>query len=220
MNDIIHFAPVVFKNWRDLLLIHKFALEEVETKVNILNQEFLYTKDYNPIEHIKTRIKTQESIRKKLMRKGLDPTINNAINFLKDIAGIRIICSFKDDIFTIAEMIRNQDDIEVVKISDYVTNPKPNGYQSYHMVVSVPVFLSSVTQHLNVEIQIRTSAMDFWASLEHKINYKYNNKAPHELLVRLKECPQISSELDEKMSGIKESIDAIKKIDINDVMLN
>ena len=220
MNDIIHFTPVVFKNWRDLLLIHKFALEEVETKVNILNQEFLYTKDYNPIEHIKTRIKTQESIRKKLRRKGYEPDLKNALIKIHDIAGIRIICSFKDDIFTIAEMLKNQDDIEVVKISDYVTNPKQNGYQSYHIVVSVPVFLSSVTQHLNVEIQIRTSAMDFWASLEHKINYKYNNKAPQELLVRLRECAKISSELDEKMSGIKESVDAIKKIDINDVMLS
>ena len=219
MNDIIHFTPVVFRDWRDLLLLHKFALEEVQTKVNILNEEFLYIKDYNPIEHIKTRIKTQESIKRKLRRKGLDQSLKNASARIYDIAGLRIICSFKDDIFTIAEMIEKQDDIEIVKVSDYVTNPKPNGYQSYHMVISVPVFLSSMTERLNVEIQIRTSAMDFWASLEHKINYKFNNKAPKELLESLSECATIASDLDDKMADIKESINALKQGSLENVML-
>ena len=220
MNDIIQFTSVAYRDWRDLLLIHKFALEEVETKVNILNEEFHYIKDYNPIEHIKTRIKTQEAIRKKLKHKGFKPSLKNAVKYIYDIAGLRIICSFKDDIFTVAEMLQKQDDIKVVKISDYVTNPKANGYQSYHMVVSVPVFLSAMTERMNVEIQIRTSAMDFWASLEHKINYRYNNKAPSELLARLKECAEISSELDEKMAGIKESITALKSIDIDNIILS
>ena len=220
MNDIIQFTPVAYKDWRDLLLIHKFALEEVETKVNILNEEFHYIKDYNPIEHIKTRVKTQEAIRNKLKKKGSKPSLKNAAKYIHDIAGVRIICSFRDDIFTIAEMLRKQDDIEVVKISDYVTYPKPNGYQSYHMVVSVPVFLSAMTERINVEIQIRTSAMDFWASLEHKINYRYNNNTPGELLERLKECAEISSELDEKMSCIKESLTALKRIDIDNMILN
>ena len=220
MNDIIQFTPVAYRDWRDLLLIHKFALEEVETKVNILNEEFHYIKDYNPIEHVKTRIKSQEAIRKKLKRKGYKPSLKNAIKHIHDIAGLRIICSFKDDIFTIVEMLRKQDDMDVVRISDYVTQPKPNGYQSYHMVVSVPVFLSAMTERINVEIQIRTSAMDFWASLEHKINYRYNNKAPAELLARLKECAEISSELDAKMAGIKESISAMKSIDIDNIVLS
>jgi putative GTP pyrophosphokinase len=220
MNDIIHLTPVVFKDWRDLLLIHKFALEEVETKVNILNEECLYIKDYNPIEHIKTRIKTQESIRKKLRRKGYEPSLKNAVKHIHDIAGIRIICSFKDDIFTMADMLLKQDDIEIINVSDYVTYPKPNGYQSYHLVISVPVFLSAMTERVNVEIQIRTSAMDFWASLEHKINYRYNNKAPKELLFRLKECAEIASDLDSKMSGIKESISAVKSVDIEGMMLS
>ena len=220
MNDIIQFTPVVFKDWRDLLLIHKFALEEIETKVNILNEEFLYIEDYNPIEHIKTRVKTHESIKKKLKRKGLEPTLKNAIKHIYDIAGIRVICSFRDDIFTIAEALQKQDDIEIIKISDYVTNPKENGYQSYHMIVSVPVFLSAMTERINVEIQIRTSAMDFWASLEHKINYRFNNKAPQNLLDRLKECAQISSDLDNKMAGIKESINAIKSEVHEDILLS
>ncbi len=220
MNEIIQFTPVVIKDWQELLLLHKFALEEIETKVNILNEEFLYIKDYNPIEHIKTRIKTQESIRKKLKRKNLEPTLKNAAGNIFDIAGLRIICSFKDDIFKIAELLQNQDDLEVIKISDYVTNPKPNGYQSYHLIVAVPVFLSAITERLNVEIQIRTSAMDFWASLEHKINYRYNNKAPKELLDQLKECAEISTALDSKMADIKESMNAIKSLDIDNVILS
>ncbi len=220
MNDIIQFTPAVFKDWRDMLLIHKFALEEIETKVNILNEEFHYIKDYNPIEHIKTRVKDRDSIRRKLKRKGFEPSIKNAAKYIYDIAGLRIICSFKDDIFTVAKMIEKQDDVEVIKVSDYVTNPKENGYQSYHMIVSIPVFLSTITERINVEIQIRTSAMDFWASLEHKINYRYNNKAPRELLVRLKECAQISSELDEKMAGIKESINAIKGSELDGILMS
>lgn len=210
MNDILELAPVETKEWRDLLLLHKFALEEIGTKVNILNEEFLYISDYNPIEHIKTRIKKPLSIRKKLIRRGYSTTVKNALEQITDIAGVRIICSFKKDIFTVAEMISKQDDIEIVRICDYVTNPKPNGYQSYHMIIKVPVFLSSRTEKVSVEIQIRTSAMDFWASLEHKIYYKYDNKVPEELIVKLKECAQISSDLDEKMYSIKESIDDIK----------
>ncbi len=220
MNDIIQFTPAFFKDWRDLQLIHKFALQEIETKVNILNEEFQYIKEYNPIEHIKTRVKDRDSIRRKLKRKGYEPNIKNAARYVYDIAGLRIICSFKDDIFTVAKMIEKQDDIEVIKILDYVTHPKANGYQSYHMIVTIPVFLSTITERVTVEIQIRTSAMDFWASLEHKINYRYNNKAPQELLTRLSECAEISSELDDKMAGIKESIIAIKGSEMDGILLS
>ncbi len=130
---------------------------------------------------------------------------------VRDIAGVRIICSFKKDILTVANLLKKQDDIKIIRTCDYVTTPKPNGYQSYHMIIQVPVFLSNRKEQVNVEIQIRTSAMDFWASLEHKIYYKYNNEVSKDLLERLKECAEMSSELDEKMHTIKQDIDALAK---------
>jgi len=211
MSSSTRLAPVEYKDWRDLLLIHKFALEEVEMKVNILNEEFLYIKEYNPIEHVKIRVKETSSIKEKLIRRKVEANIENALKYVQDIAGLRIICSFKKDILTVANLLKKQDDIKIIRICDYVTTPKPNGYQSYHMIVQVPVFLSNKTEKVNVEIQIRTSAMDFWASLEHKIYYKYNNNVSIELLEKLKECADISSELDEKMYSIKEDIDALAK---------
>jgi putative GTP pyrophosphokinase len=212
MGSKIKLAPVEYKDWRELLLIHKFALEEIEMKVSILNEEFAYIKESNPIEHIKTRIKQASSIKEKLIRRGYEATIENAFKYIQDIAGIRIICSFKKDILTVANLIKNQDDLKIIRVCDYVTQPKKNGYQSYHMIVQVPVFLSNKKENVNVEIQIRTSAMDFWASLEHKIYYKYNNAVSEELLKRLKECAEISSELDEKMHAIKLDIDALAEV--------
>ena len=212
MDKTNRLDPVENKNWRDLLLLHKFALEEVSMKVNILNEEFSYIKEYNPIEHVKTRIKEADSIKEKLVRRGFEASTENALKYVQDIAGLRIICSFKKDILTVANMLKKQDDIKIVRICDYVTKPKQNGYQSYHMIIQVPVFLSNKTEKVNVEIQIRTSAMDFWASLEHKIYYKYHNQVSGDLLERLKECAIISSELDEKMHAIKLDIDELAKV--------
>jgi putative GTP pyrophosphokinase len=192
--------------WQNLLMIHRFALEEIKTKLNILNEECSMIQDCNPIGYIKTRLKKPYSIREKLLRKGYEFSVDNAMKNIQDISGVRIICSFKSDIFVVADMIKNQDDIEVVRESDYITNPKVNGYQSYHLIVKVPVFMSKRYEKVCVEIQIRTSAMDFWASLEHKINYKFNNIAPEEILEELKICAHISSELDERMYKIKQKI--------------
>ena len=148
-------------SWKEVNLVYNAALKQVETKIEILNDEFQHVHRYNPIEHIKARIKTPESIVKKLKRHGYESTIDNMVKHINDIAGIRIICSFTSDIYRIAEMLRQQKDIQVVAIKDYITYPKASGYKSYHMIVTVPVYLSDRIVDTKVEIQIRTVAMDF-----------------------------------------------------------
>ena len=172
--------------WKTLMFLYDSALREISTKIEILNNEFLHVHNYNPIEHVKSRIKSAESIVKKLKRDGHEATVDNMVKYLNDIAGIRIICSFTSDIYKIADMISNQSDVKVLMIKNYIANPKPNGYKSYHMVVSIPIFLSDGPVDTKVEIQIRTIAMDFWASLEHKIYYKFEGKAPSYISEELK----------------------------------
>ncbi|MEH7511932.1 GTP pyrophosphokinase family protein, partial [Gottfriedia acidiceleris] len=162
--------------WTNTLLIYKFALDEINTKIRILNEEFTLTHNHNPIEHVKSRLKKPDSIMEKLERKGLELTQYNLENYMSDIAGVRISCSFISDIYMIYELLKQQDDIYIIEIKDYIKNPKPNGYKSFHMIIEIPIFLASETKRVKVEIQIRTVAMDFWASLEHKIFYKYNKK--------------------------------------------
>jgi putative GTP pyrophosphokinase len=196
-----------FKEWRELIFIHESAIEEVNTKLKILNNEFKIIHDHNPIEHIKTRVKKPDSIIEKLERKGYEVNIENAKTKINDIAGIRIICSFTDDIYKILEMIKSQDDIEVLKVKDYIKNPKENGYRSLHLLIQLPIFLSSQARMTKVEIQIRTIAMDFWASLEHKIYYKYKNDAPDEIPEKLKESAEMIKKLDQQMLDIKKELD-------------
>ena len=152
-------------SWKEVQLIYNSALKQISTKLEILNDEFQHVHRYNPIEHIKWRIKTPESIVKKLKKHGYESTIDNMVSHVNDIAGIRVICSFASDIYQIAEMISNQSDIRVMSVKDYIVNPKASGYKSYHMLVTVPVYLSDRIADTKVEIQIRTVAMDFWASL-------------------------------------------------------
>ena len=163
-------------------------MKEVGTKLEILNDEFQHVHQYNPIEYIKRRIKTPESIVKKLKRYGYESTIDNMVNYVNDIAGIRIVCSFTSDIYRIADRISSQSDIQVLTVKNYIANPKPNGYKSYHMVVTIPIYLSDGPVDTKVEIQIRTVAMDFWASLEHKIHYKFEGDAPESIKNELVEC--------------------------------
>ena len=172
--------------WTTVMFLYNSALKAINTKIEILNNEFIHLYNYNPIEHIKSRLKTPESIVKKLKRGGYEVTIPNMIEHLSDIAGIRIICSFSPDIYRIAEMIARQSDVTVLVVKDYIKNPKPNGYKSYHMVVTIPIYLSDGPVDTKVEIQIRTIAMDFWASLEHKIYYKFEGNAPDYLEQELK----------------------------------
>ena len=195
-------------------LLYQSALKEIGTKLEILNDEFKFVHKYNPIEHIESRMKSEESIVRKLMKKGQDITVENIERYIDDVAGIRVICSFTPDIYRIVDMISNQDDIEVVKTKDYMVNPKPSGYRSYHMIVKVPIFLSDTVVPTRVEIQIRTVAMDFWASLEHKIYYKYDGHAPEYIRSDLRECAEMISYLDSKMLAINEEIHSLKQEDM------
>lgn len=198
-------------NWEEVILIYSSALKQISMKIEILNEEFQHVHRYNPIEHIKARIKTSESIVKKLRKHGYESTIQNMVRYVNDIAGIRVICSFTSDIYQIAEMIRNQRDIKVISIKDYIVNPKSSGYKSYHMLVTVPVYLSDRIVDTKVEIQIRTVAMDFWASLEHKINYKFEGNAPAYIKNELIECAKMVSELDRRMLSLNEEIQMINR---------
>lgn len=193
-------------SWTEVLLIYNSALKEIGTKLEILNDEFQHVHRYNPIEHIKSRIKSSESIVKKLKRYGYESTIENMVEYVNDIAGIRVICSFVSDIYRIAEMISNQNDIKVLAIKDYIENPKASGYKSYHMLVTVPIYLSDRIVDAKVEIQIRTVAMDFWASLEHKINYKFEGNVPQYIKDELVECAHMISEVDTRMWNLNEQI--------------
>ena len=192
--------------WKEVTLIYNSALKEIGTKLEILNDEFQHVHRYNPIEHIKSRLKSPESIVKKLKKHGYESTIENMVNYVNDIAGIRVICSFTSDIYRIAEMIANQSDIKVLSVKDYIGHPKPSGYRSYHMIVSIPIFLSDRSADTKVEIQIRTVAMDFWASLEHKINYKFEGNAPVFIRNELIECSKIIYELDDRMLSLNEQV--------------
>ena len=196
--------------WGRTLLLYNAALLEIGTKLEILNNEFKQAHQYNPIEHITSRIKSAQSIAKKMRHNGRELTVENIVKYINDIAGIRIICSFTNDIYRIADLIAKQSDITVLKVKDYIVNPKPNGYTSYHMIVSVPIFLSNEVIDTKVEIQIRTIAMDFWASLEHKIYYKFEGHAPDHITRELKECADLVSFLDRKMVAINEEVQSYK----------
>ena len=192
--------------WTTAMLVYQSALKEVGTKLDILNDEFQHIHQYNPIEYIKSRIKSPESIVKKLKRYGYESTVPNMMEYVNDIAGIRIVCSFLSDIYRLAEMIGGQNDLTVISVKDYIKNPKKSGYKSYHMLVTIPIFLSYGRVEAKVEIQIRTIAMDFWASLEHKIYYKFEGNAPEYISRDLRECAGLVSMLDAKMLSLNEAI--------------
>lgn len=201
----------VMLEYRKIKLLYRSALKEFGTKLEILNDEFKLVHQYNPIEHIESRLKTDESITRKLIRKGKEITVENIQKYIDDIAGVRVICSFTPDIYRIVDMISSQDDIEVLKTKDYMLNPKVNGYRSYHLIVRVPIFLSDRVVPTKVEIQIRTVAMDFWASLEHKIYYKYEGNTPEYIKKELKECADLVTFLDSKMLAINEEVRSIRE---------
>lgn len=194
------------ESWETLIFMYKSALKYMKTKVDILNDEFQAIHNYNPIEHVKTRLKTAESIVKKLKRDGREETLENMVRYMNDIAGIRIVCSFTPDIYKIADMIEKQEDIDVLSYKDFMKNPKVSGYTSYHMILAVPVYLSDKAVKVKVELQIRTIAQDFWASLEHKMYYKFEGHAPDYIRQELRNCATIVSELDEKMLSLNNAI--------------
>ena len=191
-----------------LMAYYRCAIMEVETKFNVLNEEFSLEYDRNPIETIKTRLKSTESIIKKLVRRNFPLTVDSIEANLNDIAGVRVVCSFLEDIYLLADCLLQQDDVKLIQVKDYIKNPKPNGYRSLHLIIEIPIFLKDEKKDMRVEVQIRTIAMDFWASLDHKLSYKKDIPEEEAKLLRqeLLECAQISADLDVRMGEIKNRI--------------
>lgn len=185
---------------------YRFGMREIETKMLILREDFENAHDYNPIENVETRLKSPDSIADKVVRRGIDPDLESIRKNILDIAGVRVTCSFVTDVYRMFNQLRGQDDVQVREIKDYIANPKPNGYKSLHAIVDVPVFLSTGKIRVPVEVQFRTIAMDFWASLEHKTYYKYDKQVPARILDGLRDAAMTASELDERMERIHREI--------------
>ena len=194
------------RQYKELIMMYNSAIKEVKTKLEVLNDELSIKNERNPIESISSRVKSITSIVDKLNRKGKEISVKEVYNTLNDVAGIRIICSFVDDIYQIADMLIRQDDIKLVEVKDYIQHPKPNGYRSLHLVIEVPIFLSNRKRYMKVEIQIRTMAMDFWASLEHELKYKHDIENENEISKELRECAEVISNTDMKMLEIRDKI--------------
>jgi putative GTP pyrophosphokinase len=188
------------------MLEYEFGLQEVETKIDILRQEFQHVHDYNPIEHVATRIKSPESLAAKIRKRDLAPSLSEIRKQITDIAGARVVCSFKRDTYRIFDLLSRQSDIEVLQIKDYIAHPKPNGYSSLHAIVQVPIFLSTGPTPVTVEIQFRTIAMDFWAALEHKIHYKYDGDVPADITEELTRAAHMAGNLDSTMQALDERV--------------
>ncbi|MCL1883118.1 MAG: GTP pyrophosphokinase family protein [Defluviitaleaceae bacterium] len=198
------FSTEEFAKLKTELVLYKCALKNMGTRVETLLEEFSNLQENNPIEHVKSRLKTPESIAAKLHRRGIPLTAENARTKLTDIAGIRCICSYARDISALAEILSRQPDINILKKRDYVNTPKDSGYRSYHLIIEVPIYLTFKTEYLPVEVQIRTQAMDFWASLEHKVRYKFNDEMPEPIIRNLFECAEKIAELDAQMFEIQD----------------
>lgn len=188
------------------------AMKETETKINVLNEDYKIRRNYSPIETIKIRLKTNESLIKKMLRNDIKFNTEEVEKKIFDIAGVRIICSFISDIFDIVDIIKKNEEFTVIKEKDYINHPKPSGYRSYHLIVRVPVHLTTGKEEINVEIQIRTMAMDFWASLEHKIKYKYDGYIPEEVKAELIDCANRIAESDAQMMMLNNKIKNINKL--------
>ena len=207
-NNVIDIIEDNMMPFKKLMAYYNCAIMQVETKFNVLNQEFSLEYDRNPIETIKTRLKSPESIVKKLTRRNLSLTTRSITENLSDVAGVRVICSFTEDIYLLADCLLQQDDVKLIEVKDYIKNPKPNGYRSLHLIIEVPIYLKDEKKNMRVEVQLRTIAMDFWASLEHKLSYKKDiPQEEAELLAKeLVECANISADLDNRMEQIRNRI--------------
>lgn len=195
-------ARRIREDFARLMMEYQFAVDEVLTKVNILREEYRQLHRYNPIEHVSSRIKTPESLLRKVVRKECGPGIEEIREQITDIAGIRITCSFVGDTYRMLEALTTQSDVRVIEVKDYVAHPKPNGYKSLHAIIAIPVYLSTGAVHVTVEVQIRTVAMDFWASLEHKIFYKYEGDLPAHVAADLADAARAADELDVRMEAL------------------
>ena len=207
----IRFSDEEFARLKNLLLIYEWGQRTLLTKLNIMHDDFRNFQGSNPIEHIKGRIKSPESIAQKLHKLQVDITADNAKKYLRDIAGVRIICPFARDIYYLTGLLKSMPDLNILEEKDYVSNPKGSGYRSYHVIVEIPVFYSGKTEHVVVEVQIRTEAMNFWATLEHKARYKYQEHIPQHLCDELVICADKIAELDNRMFLIHEIISLINQ---------
>lgn len=199
-------VPEKIKPFMSLMVYYQCALYELETKLKVLNTEFSATHNRNPIQSIKSRIKKPLSILEKLQRKGLPITADSIEKHLNDIAGLRVVCSFPDEIYQLAIMLSTQDDIKVIEVKDYIKNPKPNGYRSLHLILEIPIFLSNQKRYVRAEVQFRTIAMDFWASLEHQMKYKKKISDPEAIAKELKDCADKIALLDDRMQNLRDKI--------------
>ena len=201
------------KPYKELMAYYRCAMMEVSAKFNVLNEELSLQYDRNPIETIKTRLKSPESIVEKLNRKGLPITVESIEENMNDVAGIRVICSYTSDIYMLSDAFIRQDDITLIQRKDYIQNPKPNGYRSLHLIVEIPIFLHDEKRMMKVEVQFRTISMDFWASLEHKIRYKKDLPVIDEIDRELLECAELSAQLEDRMERIQKLADQYRDIE-------
>jgi len=204
-------AKMFFQQYNRLMAYYRCAMMEIETKFNVLNEEFSLQYDRNPINDIKTRLKNPMSIKDKLERRNLSITIENIEKNLNDIAGVRVVCAFPDDVYMLADALLKQDDIKLIEKKDYIKNPKPNGYRSLHLIVSVPIFLAHEKRTMKVEIQLRTISMDSWATLEHQLKYKKDFEFTEKMENELFYCAKLSAELDSRMDSLRDLVQADAK---------
>ena len=192
--------------FRQMMMMYSCAIKDIKTKLQVLNDELSIKRQRNPIEFIKTRVKQPDSIASKLRRKGYPVTVQSVFENLSDVAGVRVICAFIDDIYKVADMLTAQDDIELIKRKDYIKNPKMNGYRSLHLIIEVPVFFSDHKEQIRVEVQIRTIAMDFWASLEHQLKYKKDIDDAESIMYELRACADVINRTDYHMQSLRDRI--------------
>lgn len=195
----------------ELMMRYRCAIKEVQTKFEVLDEEFSIRYNRNPVEAIKTRLKSPRSIFGKMQKNDLPITVENIRDHLSDIAGIRIICSYPEDIYTLCDMFLRQDDVKLIRKKDYIANPKENGYRSLHLIVEVPIFLTDAKEYVRAEVQFRTIAMDFWASLEHKLKYKKDIPYAAEVAAELKDCAEQIAFLDRRMEAVHRHIEELQK---------
>lgn len=213
-EDMMQWSTGILQKYNKLMAYYRCAIMEVETKFNVLNEEFSLRYDRNPINGIKSRLKRLDSIKEKLERRDLPLTIDTIEEHIHDVAGVRVICSFVDDVYLLADALLKQDDITLLERKDYIANPKPNGYRSLHLIVTVPIFLEHEKRIMQVEIQLRTIAMDFWASLEHQLCYKKDFDFTEDMAKELTDCAELSARLDERMDKLRELVEAGNTFDI------
>lgn len=213
-ENMMDWSKGILQRYNRLMAYYRCAIMEVETKFNVLNEEFSLRYDRNPINGIKSRLKRLESIKEKLERKELPISLDSIEENINDVAGVRVVCSFIDDVYLLADALLKQDDITVLERKDYIANPKPNGYRSLHLIVTVPIFLEHEKRIMKVEIQLRTIAMDFWASLEHQLCYKKDCDFTEDMAQELLQCAELSAKLDARMDALRDQVESDNTYDV------